>query len=159
MTEEEIINSNDKKPNTMIIVFAFILITIVGGYLFIKSNNQKTNSMMESSVTATVSPTISQAINTSSQAAKIINIEAGSFYYKPNKITVKKGDTVKVVINSMDKMHDFVVDELNMRTPIVQAGDTGEATFVADSTGEYEFYCSIGTHRQQGMVGTLIVEE
>jgi len=31
-------------------------------------------------------------------------------------------------------------------------------TFVADKAGEYEFYCSVGQHRANGMVGKLIVK-
>jgi uncharacterized cupredoxin-like copper-binding protein len=30
--------------------------------------------------------------------------------------------------------------------------------FVADKTGTFEFYCSVGNHRQMGMVGTLVVQ-
>lgn len=32
-------------------------------------------------------------------------------------------------------------------------------TFVADETGTFEYYCSVGNHRGQGMIGKLIVED
>lgn len=157
MAEEEIVNSDGKKSNFMIVVVAFILIALAGGFLFIKSNSGNKSSTIESTATAT--PVVSQTVDTSSQKTNTITLEAGSFYYKPNTITVKKGENVKVVINSVDMMHDFVIDELNVRTPIVKSGDTAEVTFVADTAGKYEFYCSVGSHRQKGMVGTLIIEE
>jgi heme/copper-type cytochrome/quinol oxidase subunit 2 len=55
-------------------------------------------------------------------------------------------------------MHDFVIDELGVKIPVTQAGDTSVVEFVADTPGTYEYYCSVGEHRAQGQVGTLIVE-
>lgn len=90
---------------------------------------------------------------------QVVEVEGGSFYYKPNLIRVKKGEPVKIVLNSVDMMHDFVIDELDVRTDIIKSGETTEVEFTADTTGEFEFYCSVGQHRANGMVGTLIVEE
>ncbi len=92
-------------------------------------------------------------------SVQVIEVEGGAFYYEPDEITVKKGDTVKIVLTSADMMHDFVIDELNVASPVIESGDTGEVTFTATEAGEYEFYCSVGEHRAKGMVGTLIVEE
>ena len=91
--------------------------------------------------------------------ARIIEVEGGGFYYKPNEIRVKKGEQVKIVLKSVDMMHDFVIDELDVRSEIIKSGDTREVEFTADTVGEFEFYCSVGQHRANGMVGTLIVEE
>ncbi|OGM22094.1 hypothetical protein A2961_04975 [Candidatus Woesebacteria bacterium RIFCSPLOWO2_01_FULL_39_21] len=62
-------------------------------------------------------------------------------------------------MKSVDMMHDFVIDELGVRTRIAQAGEMAEVEFGVNKTGELEFYCSIGNHRDMGMVGTLIIEE
>ena len=102
---------------------------------------------------------LSQDLSDNNLPVKVVNIEAGSFYYKPNEIRVKKGEKVKVVIKSVDMMHDFVIDELGVRTRIAQAGEMAEVEFGVNKTGELEFYCSIGNHRDMGMVGTLIIEE
>ena len=56
-------------------------------------------------------------------------------------------------------MHDFVIDELSVRTKIAQAGEIVGVEIVANEVGEFEFYCSVGNHRDMGMVGTLIIEE
>jgi cytochrome c oxidase subunit 2 len=90
---------------------------------------------------------------------QIFEVEGGSFYYKPNEIRVKKGDPVKIVLKSVDMMHDFVIDELNVKTEIIESGDTTEVEFTPNEVGDFEFYCSVGQHRANGMVGTLIVEE
>jgi heme/copper-type cytochrome/quinol oxidase subunit 2 len=87
-----------------------------------------------------------------------IQLEAGSFYFKPNIIKVKSGQTVTITLKSMDMMHDFVVDELGIKVPITKSGETNTFTFTANQKGEFTFYCSVGQHRQNGQVGTLIVE-
>lgn len=95
----------------------------------------------------------------SEESAVSIEVEGGSFYYNPNVIRVKQGATVTVTLNSADMMHDFVIDELNVRSAIIPAGRSTTVTFTADEVGEFEFYCSVSDHRVMGMVGTLIVEE
>ncbi len=54
--------------------------------------------------------------------------------------------------------HDLVIDEFNARTAQLQTGQSEIIEFVADQSGEFEYYCSIGSHRAMGMVGKLIVE-
>ena len=75
-----------------------------------------------------------------------------------NEIKVKKGDTVRIVIKNEEGVHDWKVDEFNAQTEKLQAGQTETIEFVADKTGVFEYYCSMGTHRQMGMKGNLIVE-
>lgn len=87
-----------------------------------------------------------------------VSVEGGMYYYKPNKIVVKKGVPVKVTFVSVEGMHDFVVDDLDVKSKIVTEGKTTEVEFTVDKAGEYEFYCSVGDHKARGMVGTLVVE-
>lgn len=115
-------------------------------------NEQTTQETMENPV-----PAVSEVAMMTEENS--FALEAGSFYYKPSVITVKKGETVKIVLNSVDMMHDFVIDELNVRTEIIKSGESGEVTFTPTVAGEFEFYCSVGEHRANGMVGTLIVTE
>jgi len=55
-------------------------------------------------------------------------------------------------------MHDFVVDEFGAKTDTLQTGQSDTITFVADKTGTFEYYCSVGNHRAMGMKGNLIVK-
>lgn len=89
--------------------------------------------------------------------AKQIVVDAGAFYYKPNTITVKKGEKVQIVLKSVDMMHDFNIDELNVHSPIVKSGTENTVTFTADKVGKFEYYCSVGQHRKNGQVGTIEV--
>ncbi len=89
---------------------------------------------------------------------KTIAIEGGSFYYKPNEIRVKEGEKVRITMTSKDMMHDFVIDELGVKMPIIRAGDSGTVEFTASKKGTFEYYCSVGQHRKNGQIGKLIVE-
>ncbi|MBS3081526.1 cupredoxin domain-containing protein [Candidatus Pacearchaeota archaeon] len=74
-------------------------------------------------------------------------------------IEVNKGDLVKIEFKSTKGLHDWIVDEFNVSTS--QVKETNETTFVefvADKTGTFEYYCSVGQHRANGMKGKLIVK-
>ena len=92
-------------------------------------------------------------------AVKTFTVEGSSFKFSPSNMTVKKGDTVRVTFKNTSGFHDWVLDEFNVRTKQIAAGAEETVEFVADKAGSFEYYCSVGSHRQMGMVGTLIVEE
>ena len=74
-------------------------------------------------------------------------------------IVVQQGDTVAVTLCVTEGNHDWVVDAFDAATDVVGAdGDCGTVEFVADQVGEFEYYCSVGNHRAEGMYGALIVE-
>ena len=81
-----------------------------------------------------------------------------NYSFDPEEIRVSEGDTVTIELTSDEGFHDWVVDEFDAATERVNAGETTSVTFVADQAGTYEYYCSVGNHRELGMVGTLIVE-
>lgn len=88
---------------------------------------------------------------------KEFTVEGNNFAFLPNTLTVNKGDTVKLTFINKVGNHDLVIDEFNVRTKILNMGATETITFVADKSGTFEYYCSVGSHRQMGMVGTLTV--
>jgi len=89
---------------------------------------------------------------------KVFNLDASNFKYDVTRIDVKKGAKVKIVLSNSEGFHDWVLDEFNAKTEQIQAGQTTSVEFNADKSGTFEYYCSVGNHRQLGMVGTLIVE-
>jgi plastocyanin len=74
------------------------------------------------------------------------------------EIRVKAGDTVRLEFSSTDGFHDWVLDEFAAATKRVRTGESTSVEFVAGRAGTFEYYCSVGTHRQQGMKGVFIVE-
>ena len=89
---------------------------------------------------------------------KTFEVSGTNFAFSLEEIRVKKGDKVTINFVSADGFHDWVVDEFNAATEKVQTGEKTSVTFVADQEGMFEYYCSVGQHRANGMVGTLIVE-
>ena len=74
-------------------------------------------------------------------------------------IVVSEGDLVRIEFSNVDGMpHDWVLDEFNAATDIINDGESDVIEFVASESGEFEYYCSVGQHRQQGMFGKFIVE-
>lgn len=91
-------------------------------------------------------------------AAKTFNVNGGNYSFDVKQIKVKKGETVTINFTNQEGMHDWVIDEFNARTPRIAAGQTASVTFVADKAGTFEYYCSVGQHRANGMKGNLIVQ-
>lgn len=83
---------------------------------------------------------------------------AENFTFGTEEIRVKQGESLKVSVMNKSGVHDFVIDELDVNSGIIAEGDTMEITIPTDKPGTYEYYCSVGQHRQLGMVGTLIIE-
>ena len=90
--------------------------------------------------------------------AKVFTVSGTNFEFDVKEIRVQKGDTVTINFESADGFHDWVLDEFEAATDQVQPGTPTSVTFVAETAGTYEYYCSVGQHRANGMVGTLIVE-
>jgi plastocyanin len=93
-----------------------------------------------------------------------LTAEGREFFFEgdatPNPdIVVQEGDTVEVTLCVTGGSHDWTVDEFDAATDMVSEGDEcSTVEFVADEVGEFEYYCSVGNHREEGMVGLLIVE-
>lgn len=89
---------------------------------------------------------------------KTFNLTGQNFTFSQSEIRVKKGDTVKINFESVEGFHDWSLDTYNVQTSQVNAGSKTSVQFVADKTGTFEYYCSVGNHRALGIVGNLIVE-
>ena len=147
--------SGQKQFNPMLLGGIFIaVIVVVAGFLFTR---QKGTSEVSNGQKVTGGEKLEEQV-VEEAGVKIVAVEGGAFYFKPNEIRVKQGETVRIVFTNTGGQHDFTIDEFNVKTKTTQTGETDEVEFVASQTGEFEFYCSIMNHRAQGMKGTLIVE-
>ena len=154
--------------NLVIAGVVVLVIILAGGYFVMSSQSKKTNSpdsvMMEETKESPTEAIGEEKTGTAEGVmmdrgnVKEFTVEGQPFSFTPNKITVKRGDTVKINFVNKEGFHDFTIDEFNARTKQLQAGQSETIEFVADQTGEFEYYCSVGNHRAQGMVGTLTVQ-
>ncbi len=156
----------NKKNNSGIIIGGLVVLAIVlaGAFFFLNSNTQKTQD------SDTTSPQAERQANSpeengqtgnsgqNQQAVKEFTVSAENYDFSVKEMKVKKGETVKVTFVNREGLHDWVLDEFNAKTKIMPAGGSETVEFVADKSGTFEYYCSVGNHRQLGMVGKLIVE-
>lgn len=169
-------NTTQKGNMTPLIIGIVALLVVAGGFYLYKSNSSsrqmedsfdieqgmteeemmQEDTMMEEGSRA---DTMMQEEGMEDVDVVEIDMEAGSFFYAPDVITVKQGQTVRINFTASDMMHDLNIDELDVDGPITESGETTTIEFVADQAGEFEYYCSVGQHRANGQVGTLTVEE
>jgi len=74
------------------------------------------------------------------------------------ELRVKEGTQVVIKFTSTEGLHDWIVDEFEAATEQVKTGGSTSVTFVASKKGTFEYYCSVGQHRANGMKGNLVVE-
>lgn len=151
-----------------ILIGIVIVVAIVGGYMLLNTGGPAASptptALSTATPNATTTPSVSKTpiatvtATPAASAVKTFNVTGKSFSFSPTEIKVKKGDTVKIVFKNDQGSHDWVIDEFKARTKVLSGGQTETIQFVADKTGTFEYYCSVGTHRQMGMKGKLIVE-
>lgn len=88
-----------------------------------------------------------------------INVEGYNYRFEPSIIELKKGQKVRLRFESEEGFHDLVSDELGIATQKLNADERDEIIFTPQEIGDFVFYCSVGNHRELGMVGTFKVIE
>lgn len=89
-----------------------------------------------------------------------INMKSGDFFFDPNVIRAKVGDTLEFNITN-DGYHTFVIYEPPKYLSITKELSAKFETFSfkVDTPGTYEYFCDVAGHKLSGQKGTLIVEE
>ncbi len=142
------------------ILIVIVVVLVIGAVFVMGANLIKPSPSDLKSVISqpTSSSVITQAVANQDQEVKEFVVTGSSFKFAPSEIQIKRGDTVRIIFKNAAGFHDFTIDELNAKTKQIKSGDTDTIEFVAEKTGTYEYYCSVGNHRQMGMVGNLVVE-
>jgi uncharacterized cupredoxin-like copper-binding protein len=88
--------------------------------------------------------------------AREIPVIADSLTFAPQKIDLRAGEDVTIVLTSKDLAHDFEVEDVGH---IVHAGrgQTRRGGLKIDEPGTYDFWCTVDGHREGGMTGTITV--
>ena len=92
---------------------------------------------------------------------KLTASEQGGLKFEPAALTAKAGKVTITMTNpdGNNLPHDVALEGsgVNETGEVVQPGGTSEVTATL-KPGKYTFFCSVGSHRQNGMEGTLTVE-
>ena len=93
-------------------------------------------------------------------------VEAGMFYYDPPTLEIEMGSTVQWInvsgVHDVDGITNSITGEPfnnpeEFYLPVNNGGDMGSVTF--NIPGQYNYDCSVGSHAQLGMVGSITVIE
>lgn len=163
------INSN--KGNSFLLLLVVFAILIGGGILYYKGAKSQKDALEAplpaSSVDTTTSPPVADGVSPEIGAEdtmmeapplKEFSVEGKNFEFSLKEIRVTKGDFVRINLTSTGGTHDLRIDDYEVGTDVIGAGKSSSLEFMAEKAGTFEFYCSVGSHRQMGMVGKLIVE-
>lgn len=142
------------------VVGIIVLVAAVGGVLVmskVKTQESKPETQNLQLQEPVASPTPEVVAETTGKIVDV-TVEGSNFKFNQAIIKAKKGDTVKLTFRSSGGIHDLLIDEFGVQTSQLGEGEEEEAEFVADKTGTFEYYCSVGNHRKMGMTGKLVVE-
>lgn len=154
--------------NNKAILLGVVAVVFIGGALLLANKSSQTNNASTATTQMEAAPTTA----TNSAAAgmdksagesmasdeQTFTVTASEFKYDVSEMKVKKGTKVTIVFKNAEGFHDWVLDEFKAKTKQIKEGESETISFVADTAGTFEYYCSVGKHRQMGMVGKLIVE-
>ena len=165
------LNQQTNTNKNLIIAGVVIVLVLLGGWLVFGRSDTAEDSAFESDTSeeardATLPDTETEPVTEIAPLDEIVQgevkefaVEGVNFKFNPSELRVQQGDTVRITLTNGGTMpHDWRVDEFAAATAIVQPGQEDTVEFVADQAGTFEYYCSVGQHRQQGMVGKLIVK-
>ena len=88
-----------------------------------------------------------------------VELVATEFAFDPADVSIDEaGETTFTVSNEGEFPHALEIEGngIEEETEELGPGESGSLT-VDLEPGEYELYCPVGDHREQGMVGTLVV--
>jgi cytochrome c oxidase subunit 2 len=89
---------------------------------------------------------------------RVIDITAKRFAFVPDKVTLKRGETVTLRLHSEDVTHGFFMRKLKIDTE-VEAGKSTDVTITPDTAGSYTTICDHFCGANHGnMKMTIVVE-
>ncbi len=138
--------------NWIWVIVAAVL--IIGGFM-IFSNQQATAPALQE--------TGQQVQETLTGETKTFDVAGHAENNKPaftvKEMKVKEGDRVKINFTNQGTFpHDFTLADFDVKTKQLQQNESETVEFVANKKGTFEYFCGVGNHREQGMVGKLMVE-
>lgn len=143
------------KLNTVVV--SVILILLAGVVVFgLSRQNQTADAEQKTHAEDTELSNLSGSLK---DGKRVIEMTAEKFRFTPEKITVEKGDTVRIDIISKDVKHGLQIKAFNVNEEISSEEPT-IIEFKADKAGTFHFHCSVYCGSgHKNMHGKLIVRE
>lgn len=82
------------------------------------------------------------------------------YRFQPPQLRVKKGTRVTIRFeNRGTEEHEFELEAFDFEIGHIKPGQTMTKSFIASKAGVFSYECHVDGHLQEGMKGTLVVEE
>ena len=92
----------------------------------------------------------------SGETVRTFEIEARKYEFRPSRLEVNEGETVRITIRSSDTKHGFGIDDLDIEEEVPRRGSPVTIEFVAEEAGEFRIkcteYCGRGHRRMRGVL-------
>ena len=85
-----------------------------------------------------------------------VEVELSNYAFSPRHFELRQGETIEFIMDSVDILHSFTVEELDIDWH-VERSDVITEQFTFDQPGEYRLICIIPGHEVLGMRGTILV--
>jgi plastocyanin len=138
-------------------VFGVLIVIVGAGFYFYERSYANASQVISVNSQRVLTKVVATKAVENVSSVKKFTVTGANYSFDPKEIDVKKGDTVQITFKNAEGFHDFLIDEFGVKTNKVQAGSQEMVQFVASKTGEFQYYCSVGQHRANGMWGTLKV--
>ncbi|MBI2634054.1 cupredoxin domain-containing protein [Candidatus Peregrinibacteria bacterium] len=104
-------------------------------------------------------PSDNTASDDTAPAVKEIAISGNEFSFSPSSIDIAPGEKVKITFrNDGNFPHNIAIKELGIASPVIGGGETATLEFTASDAGTLTMYCSVASHEEAGMVGTVTIQ-
>ncbi len=129
----------------------YFLIAKKGGYNATQTGLYQTPTTTQPAATPTPAP--------AAMTAQEITDQGDEFKFTPATLTVKKGQRVRLTFkNTGQYPHNFTVSDLNVQTKTIKSGEQDMVEFTPDKTGQFSSTCTVDSHADKGMKGTISVQ-
>ena len=113
------------KGGTLSIIIIIVLIALGGWYYYSMVSTTGTETLVGTSSVATTTETVLPTeVATSTAPEDDFTVTGYNFGFNPSALTVSKGDHVKISFDDTGGVHDFVIDELGVRSPRIDTSAT-----------------------------------
>jgi len=143
----------------LITIIIVVVIAGLGWYLTATYNDNDTTNENTNSITVTSNTNAISNINDTETMEPVdYEISMTEYTYSITDINIggpEKTISVKLT-NDGTMAHDFVIDELNVDSGLIQPGDSEVIDITSGTVAStFDFYCSVGNHRTLGMFGRI----
>lgn len=153
-----------------VIGLVVLILIVIGIVAYTQKNSLKSplSTSVSPSPTQVPSPTSAEmAPSTASSSGtksgvngeKAVTVEGYEFKFEPSTLSFKKGEKIKLTFKNEGKYpHNLVISELNVATKTIQPNQSDTVEFTVSKTGTFSFVCTVDSHEQKGMKGSLTVQ-